>query len=205
MKLRFYNARYLDTNDMTVKKGTVCTNGERFSYVGSTENAPENEVYDRDIDLKNDLIIPGFCNAHTHSPMVFLRSFAEDLPLDRWLSEAVFPNEAKLLPEDSYTLTKLAVCEYLSGGTTSCFDMYFSAPEQTAKAFIDTGFRGVFCGAVNNFCGSPKLLEEHYVKLNSISPLISYKPGFHAEYTTSLEIMEQIAALAQKIKRREQD
>ena len=72
-----------------------------------------------------------------------------------------------------------------------------------AKAFIDTGFRGVFCGAVNNFCGSPKLLEEHYVKLNSISPLISYKPGFHAEYTTSLEIMEQIAALAQKIKRRE--
>lgn len=52
MKLRFYNARYLDSNDMTVKKGTVCTNGERFSYVGSTENAPENEVYDRDIDLK---------------------------------------------------------------------------------------------------------------------------------------------------------
>lgn len=38
--------------------------------MGSTENAPENEVYDRDIDLKNDLIIPGFCNAHTHSPMV---------------------------------------------------------------------------------------------------------------------------------------
>ena len=198
MKLRFYNARYLDTNDMTVKKGTVCTNGERFSYVGSAENAPENEVYGRDIDLKNDLIIPGFCNAHTHSPMVFLRSFAEDLPLDRWLNEAVFPNEAKLLPEDSYTLTKLAVCEYLSGGTTSCFDMYFSAPEQTAKAFIDTGFRGVFCGAVNNFCGSPKLSEEHYVKLNSLSPLISYKLGFHAEYTTSLEIMEQIAALAQK-------
>lgn len=58
MKLRFYNARYLDTNEMAVKKGTVCTNGERFSYVGSTENAPENEVYDRDIDLKTTLLSP---------------------------------------------------------------------------------------------------------------------------------------------------
>lgn len=197
MKLKLYNARYLDTDDMTVKKGTVCTDGERFSYVGDDENAPADDSFDRTYDLKNDLIIPGFCNAHTHSPMVFHRSFAEDLPLDRWLSEAVFPHEARLTPEDNYTLSKLAVCEYLSGGITSCFDMYFN-PDQTAKAFMDTGFRGVFCGAVNDFSESPQLLEEHYIRLNGISPLISYKLGFHAEYTTSLDIMKQIAALAQK-------
>ena len=95
------------------------------------ENAPEDK-YDRVIDLKGDLVIPGLCNAHTHSPMVFLRSFAEDLPLDKWLTQAVFPHEAKLTPEDNYTLTKLAVAEYVSNGTTSCFDMYYF-PEAMAK------------------------------------------------------------------------
>ena len=123
MKLKLYNARYLDVNTMTVKSGTICTENDRFSYVGP--ESPADEKYDREIDLKNDLVIPGFINAHTHSPMVFLRSYAEDLPLDRWLNEAVFPHEAKLTPEDIYTLSKLAVCEYVSGGTTCCFDMYF--------------------------------------------------------------------------------
>ena len=83
---------------MTVKEGSVCTEGGIFTYAGST---PPEDNYDRVIDLNGNLVIPGFCNAHTHSPMVFLRSFAEDLPLDKWLTEAVFPHEAKLTPEDN--------------------------------------------------------------------------------------------------------
>lgn len=194
MKTKLFNGRYLDTDSMTVSSGTICIENGVFSYVGDN---PESETFDREIDLKGNLVIPGFCNAHTHSPMVFLRSYAEDLPLDRWLNEAVFPNEAKLIPEDYYTLTKLAVCEYLAGGITSCFDMYF-CPENMARAFAEMGFRCTFCGAVNNFSESVEKLEEYYNRFNSYDSLISYKLGFHAEYTTSSELMKKIAALAEK-------
>lgn len=192
MSVRLYNARYLDTDTMTVKTGDVCIKNGSFSEIGEAENE-----YEQNIDLSGNLVIPGFCNAHTHSPMVFLRSFAEDLPLDRWLSDAVFPHEAKLTPEDNYTLTKLAVAEYVSGGITSCFDMYYF-PDAMAAAFRETGFRCVFCGALNNFSESLEKLEDYYVRFNKYDPLISYKLGFHAEYTTSKELMSGVAELAKK-------
>ncbi len=61
--------------------------------------------------------MPGFKNAHTHSGMTFLRSYADDLPLNEWLNEQVFPMEAKLTEEDIYHLSKLAIMEYLTGMT----------------------------------------------------------------------------------------
>ena len=58
------------------------------------------------------------------------------------------------------------------------------------------------CGAVNNFKESPALLEEYYNTYNNYHPLVSYQLGFHAEYTTNRSVMEAIAALAEKYKRR---
>ncbi|MGN0666060.1 MAG: amidohydrolase family protein [Huintestinicola sp.] len=194
MKIKLANARILDSENMGITTGCVCIEGDSFSYVGST---PPEEEYDRIIDLKGNLIMPGLINAHTHSPMTFLRSYAENLPLDRWLNEAVFPNEAKLTAEDMYTLTKAAVLEYLTSGTTACFDMYFH-PETMSAAFEEMEFRCVFCGAVNNFSESVPKLEDYYNTYNDRSELISYRLGFHAEYTTDLSIMEGIAALAEK-------
>lgn len=195
MELKLINARYLDTDTMSIRSGNIGIDKGKFVSVGNVSD----DTADRVIDIKNNLVIPGFNDAHTHSPMVFLRSYAEDLPLDRWLNEAVFPHEAKLTAEDNYILTKLAVCEYLSSGITSCFDMYYF-PDAMAKAFKETGFRCVFCGALNNFSESLEKLEDYYIRFNSYDPLISYKLGFHAEYTTSRELMEGIAQLAHKYK-----
>ena len=66
--------------------------------------------FDRVIDCNGNLLMPGFKNAHAHSPMTFLRSYVDDLPLDRWLNEAVFPLEDKLLKEDIYHLSKVSFC-----------------------------------------------------------------------------------------------
>lgn len=68
--------------------------------------------------------MPGFKNAHTHSAMTFLRSYADDLPLMDWLHTQVFPMEAKLQPGDAFWLSRLAVMEYLTSGMTAAFDMY---------------------------------------------------------------------------------
>ena len=82
------------------------------------------QAWDEEIDARGNLVMPGFKNAHTHSPMTFLRSYADDMKLQEWLFDKVFPAEAELTSDDIYWLTKLAVMEYLTSGITSVFDMY---------------------------------------------------------------------------------
>ncbi len=184
--------------------GELWTEGSRIRFVGTKEEAelrlkesgerfrPEEEIY-----CHGDLLMPGFKNAHTHSAMTLLRSRADDLPLDQWLNEQIFPVEAKLTEDDIYHLTKLAFLEYLTSGITACFDMYLT-PRSIAKAAADSGFRMVQVGAVNNFSQSPELVEELYQELNGRDEFNSYVLGFHAEYTCSRELLEKIAALAHK-------
>ncbi|HBH94338.1 MAG TPA: amidohydrolase [Ruminococcaceae bacterium] len=201
MKIRFFNARImpLSTNDnsCSIIEGELHTNGSKICYVG--ENVKDAEGFDREIDCKGNLIMPGFKNAHTHSAMTFLRSYADDLPLQEWLFNRVFPREDKLTPDDVYILTKLAIMEYLTSGITSCFDMYFFR-DSIASAAIDTGYRMVLCGAVNGGAENAKTLSDEYQKFNNYNELISYQLGFHAEYTTSLDLMKEIARLSHEFK-----
>ena len=143
--------------------------------------------------------MPGFKNAHTHSAMTFLRSYADDVPLHIWLNEKIFPMEAKLTADDFYELTRLAVLEYLTSGVTAIFDMYLT-PDSIAQACLDTGMRCVLIGGINNFTFTPEEIEQYYLKWNEKDSLISYKLGFHAEYTCTRELLEQVAALAHKYK-----
>ncbi len=193
MKLRFHNARILTPNGII--NGELHTDGARISHIG--EGGAQG--FDREIDLGGDLIIPGFKNAHTHTAMTFLRSFADDLPLAEWLNSAVFPREAKLTEEAVYVFTQLGIMEYLTSGITASFDMYFKLPAY-AKANIDAGFRTVICGSVNDYGGTVEEIEQEYNTYNSLNELISYRLGFHAEYTTKRETLEGMARLSQKYK-----
>lgn len=127
--------------------------------------------------------------------MTFLRSFADDVPLQQWLNEKVFPYEARLTGEDIYHLTRLAVLEYLTSGITSIFDMYLT-PDTTAAACMDTGMRCVLTSGLNDFSSSIEQAEEEYKKWNGADSLISYQLGFHAEYTCSKELIYNISQLA---------
>lgn len=196
MNIRFYNARILSlVNGLDIENGEVWVQGERILAVGKPqEKAP---VWDREIDAEGNLIMPGFKNAHTHSAMTFLRSYADDLPLLDWLSQQVFPMEAKLKAEHIVPLCKLAFLEYLSSGVTACFDMYMF-PEKTVEAALETGFRTVLCGCYSNFVNSIENMEAQHVHFNQLHALISHQIGFHAEYTTDKEHLQALAALAQK-------
>ncbi len=198
MNTRFYNAKILTmADDFNVMDGELWVEDSRISYVGKPK--PSHILWDREIDVSGNLIMPGFKNAHTHSAMTFLRSYADDLPLLDWLSHQVFPMEAKLSGDDIYHLSKLAIMEYLTSGITSNFDMYLSN-EQAAKASIDCGFRTVLCGGISNYFGSAEELENWYLKFNGDNELISFCLGFHGEYTSSRESLEKIAALSRKYK-----
>lgn len=199
MNIRIFHGRVLpmerdlavlENAEVWIREGTI-------AYVGPSRMT--DLVFDREIDAEGDLILPGFKNTHTHSAMTFLRSFADDLPLSEWLNNRVFPMEAKLTPEDTYTLSQLANLEYLTSGITANYDMYLF-PAETARASADMGFRTVLCSALNGFSSSLAQVEREYRELNETSPLITYQLGFHAEYTTPLEQMEGLAKLARRLR-----
>lgn len=181
--------------DNNVTEGELWTENDRISYIGPSADKGD-KVFDREIDCKGGLLMPGLKNAHTHSAMTFSRSLADEYCLNDWLFKAIFPREAKLTAESVYWLSKLAYAEYLSGGITACFDMYFEK-DANAKAAVETGFRHVFCGAANDFGGMEEL-EDFYDRLNSYDPLVSFIYGFHAEYTTCEDNLKKISELAHK-------
>lgn len=198
MRYRFYNARLLTMEcGCSVTEGELWTEGPVITYAGPGK---ENDIaWDREIDVKGNLLMPGFKDAHTHSGMTFLRSRADDMPLQEWLQNQVFPLEAKLTPDHIYHLSKLAILEYLSSGITSNFDMYFY-PEAIAKASVDCGFRTVMVSPITSFSGSPVgEMEEDYHRFNQYHELIRYHLGFHAEYTCETPLLEEIARLSQKL------
>ena len=191
--IKFTNGLVLDKDLNTVKED-VYIDGDTIVALGNCDKDAD-EVY----DLNGNLLMPSFKNAHTHSAMTFARSLADDLPLQPWLYDMIFPMEAKLEPQDIYDLSRLAFLEYLTSGITACFDMYYF-PEMMAKASVDFGFRTVMTGGLNDFKESVEKIEEYYNTFNSYHPLVSYKLGFHAEYTTSKDKIEAMGKLAQKYK-----
>lgn len=208
MNYRFYNAKILTMKTADIIEGELWVKDDKILYVGEGGDAAvicqslsiENIHWDREIDCEGNLLMPGFKNAHTHSAMTFLRSYADDLPLQDWLTKQVFPMEAKLDGEMIYHLTKLAVLEYLTSGITAIFDMYLT-PETTAEACVEMGMRCVQVAGTSgqeNFEQSLKKMEERYLSLNKLDPLHSYFIGFHAEYTCSRALLEQVAAMAHK-------
>lgn len=192
--IRFFNGRTLTmAHGVTVTTDEVWTDGDKIAYVGPTpETLP---AFEREIDLGGDLVMPGFKNAHAHAGMSFVRSYADDVPLQPWLFEQIFPLEAKLTPEAVYAFTKLSILEYLTSGITAGFDMYYFR-EAIAQASIDCGFRTVLCGGG----GSAQQLEAEYRRFNALHPLISYQLGLHSEYTSSLAEMTEAGELARTLR-----
>ncbi len=198
MKIRFFNARILPLDERTpLFSGELVTNDSTISYLG--EDGSTFGPFDREINCHGNLLMSGFKNAHTHSAMTFLRSLADDLPLQSWLTEQVFPKEAQLTPDDVYALTKLAILEYLTSGVTMMFDMYY-ARDSIVQASIDAGFRTALVGCANDFGGTAQQVIDEYEHFSRFDPLITYRLGFHAEYTTSYPLLKDLADMVQLLK-----
>jgi len=114
--------------------------GKVFTEVSDREIAPK--PGEPAIDGAGKLAFSGFVNAHTHLAMVILRGLADDVPLNVWLNEYIWPIERSLKPEDVYWGTLLAIAEAIRGGTTGVADMYFHT-DQVGRAVEESGIRAV--------------------------------------------------------------
>ena len=196
MRYLFKNARILKMTEEDIFFGDLIVKENKIEYVGQSKE--HNGRFDRVIDCKGNLLMPGFKNAHTHSAMVFLRSFADDLPLRDWLFNYCFPAEAKLKEDDIYHLAKVAFLEYLTSGITACFDQYFFVPK-FKKACEDIGMRSLVCLMPNSYTSRDELGRMYSEALKEDS-LVKYCFSLHAEYTAEEEDIEQINSLVHEYK-----
>lgn len=133
------------------KKGAVGIVGNRIAFVGNDpdavvsferEHGTELEV----LDARGMLLMPGLINLHNHVAMTLMRGYANDMELQSWLTEKIWPFEAKLSPEDVGRGAALGMAEMLLGGTTTFADMYWYTDRIIEQA-IHSGIRVVACPA----------------------------------------------------------
>lgn len=175
----------------------VATEGKKIVYIG--DEKPEGD-FGASYNGHNRLLMSGLCNAHSHAAMTLLRGYAENLPLDRWLNERVFPFEDKIQNEDAYYSTLLAIAEMLRTGTTSFTDMYFFS-EHVIKGVGESGIKCNFGRAITSFSDCdiseiPSFREsEELVKTyhNAFEGRLKIDMSLHAEYTNRRTVMEQFA------------
>lgn len=118
--------------------GDVVIQDDRIAYVGPRFDGE----YDLRIPVSGRLVMPGFINAHTHSPMTLFRGLSDDVDLQVFLADRVWPREIRLTPQDVYAGAMLSAIEMLRSGVTTYVDMYFFE-EDLARAAVDSGMRAI--------------------------------------------------------------
>ncbi|MCL2136942.1 MAG: amidohydrolase [Coriobacteriia bacterium] len=202
MSLIFADIDYLSP-DCTVEHGCIGIQGDRVTYIGS--QLPENlddfqEVYDG----RGRLLIPGMYNIHAHAPMTLLRGYAENMVLQEWLYNKVFPFEGKMTGPDNYYGSLLAIAEMLRFGVVSYSDMYFETDDRI-RAVAESGIKANVCPALMVFDQEVVFsdLEEsitnaRYVKEfhNSQAGRIRIDLNIHSEYISNPQVVRAVGEQA---------
>jgi len=141
-----------------VADGVVCSREGLISYAGPADQAlaPGDEQV---IDASGCVVLPGLVNAHTHLAMTLLRGYADDMMLQEWLEDWIWPAESRLRPEDVYWGSLLGACEMLRAGVT-CFNDMYHMPEQAVQAALDSGIRACPSGVLLGFLPNAEQLLE---------------------------------------------
>ncbi|QKG84380.1 amidohydrolase [Kroppenstedtia pulmonis] len=147
MKQLFTNAHILTMAEdatpllhasMVVEDGVI-------QWIGTSP--PDIKEFDQITDLQGRLVLPGWINTHGHGAMALLRGYGDDLPLQTWLEEKMWPMEARFGSDQVFWGTSLAVLEMIRGGTTCFADMY-DHMDQVAQVVKESGIRASLCRGV---------------------------------------------------------
>ena len=189
----------LEDHAVVVRDGRILAVLPRAAALEAYPSAPR-------IDRPSHVLLPGLINAHTHAAMTLFRGMADDLPLDAWLNQHIWPAEAHwVTPDFVRDGTELALLEMLQGGTTTCGDMYYY-PDAVARAVADSGMRAAVGMIVLEFPTVwARSADEYLSKGLAVRdqfkghPLVSTMFAPHAPYTVANRTFEQIRVLADEL------
>ena len=158
------------------------------------------------VDLPHHVLLPGLVNAHTHSAMTLLRGIADDVPLHAWLTEHIWPREARFVsPDFVHDGTLVAAAEMLKGGITCCSDMYFY-PDAAARAYEAAGMRAMLGLPVLDFPTPYAADADAYLQAGLAArdawrhaPRLAFSLAPHAPYTVSDATWEKIVVLSREL------
>lgn len=203
----FENIGILDENFNYKPDKYVLTFGDRIVYIG--DKRPEGKAYEGNLgpvyDGRGKVLMPGFYNAHGHSPMSLLRGYGEGLPLDRWLNERIFPFEAQLDGDAVYWGTMLSMAESARFGIVSTTDMYMFVDDMV-KAYMESRMKANVSRAVTNFGHEKPENLQFYKDMVDVIKMydgfgegrIKADAGLHAEYSNDDDTTLLVAETARK-------
>ncbi|MDI9617904.1 amidohydrolase family protein [Methanothermobacter sp.] len=181
------------------RRGSVLIEGNTIEEV--SDNLSPGDA-DTVIDGHGKLLVPGLVNTHTHLSMTLFRGMADDLPLDRWLNEHIWPAEAHLNGEYCHAGALLGCVEMIRSGTTTFNDMYFYM-DDVARAVDEAGLRCVLSHGMIDLGDDDKRRAEIRESLRIIREChgmadgrIKVALGPHSPYTCSEELLRETARLA---------
>ncbi len=187
----------------TIRNGAIIIENDRIAEVGkATRLKPKYRRYEK-INAKDQVIIPGLINTHHHAAMSLLRGYADDLDLKTWLEKWIWPIEKHMTGQDMYLGARLTAVESIMGGTTTVNTMYHYTDESNeAKAFADTGLRGV----VGHVCFSWRKDHDRKALASLAATWHNAKGGRlrvsvdpHAPYTVDPEYMRELKVLTEEL------
>lgn len=185
-----------------IKKGSLLI--ENDNIIDITEKVGQKDA-DMVINGQKKVLSPGFINTHTHLSMSLLRGLADDLPLDIWLNDHIWPVEANLTGEYCYAGALLSCVEMIKSGTTTFNDMYFFM-DDVANAVDEAGLRGMLSHGMIDLGDQEKRKAEFKETLriikkchNTADGRIKIAFGPHAPYTCSRELLEEVRKKADKM------
>lgn len=195
----------MDAQRHVIENGAIAIRADRIVAAGTRADIDRNWQPKRRIDRPNALITPGLINTHTHAAMSLFRGIADDLKLQDWLNNYIFPAEAKNVTPDFVRWgTRLASLEMLLSGTTTFTDMYYYE-DVVAEAAKEAGIRGVLGETIIKFpvadAKTPedglKYAEKFMIRFRG-DPLIVATVAPHAPYTNTDATLKAARALASK-------
>jgi 5-methylthioadenosine/S-adenosylhomocysteine deaminase len=189
------------------ESGTIHVSGGRIAWIGPDGQAPADVAAREKIDAGGKLAMPVFFNSHSHAAMSILRGLGNDLPLDRWLNDFIWPAEHSVMTRKNvYLGTLLSAIEMVKSGTGIFSDMYFFEDE-VARACETIGMRGIVGEAVFDFPSPSRANpDESFRFIRELHreyrdhPLISVSIALHSPYTCSPDVIRKAAQLAGELR-----
>ncbi len=186
--------------------GTVLISGDRILWVGPDDGIPAGLTIGETIGANGAIVMPTWFNSHDHAAMSVLRGLGNDLPLDRWLNEFIWPAEhAHMSPANVFLGTMLSVIEMVKSGTGIFSDMYFFEDE-VARACEEAGIRGILGEAVFDFPSPSQPTPQESLKTTRRMvetyrnhPLIGVSIALHSPYTCSPEVIRMAGDLSEEL------